>query len=270
MFGNYELDGKKHHHHIIGVFVVLLLASLIVWVNVDMSNKVKERGYIGQEISSKNTISVSGVGEIYAKPDLAVTNFSVVTEGARVVDSMTENTKKMNRIIGVLKSLGVEEKDLKTVGFNVYPRYEWHNREVGGFYQQGERVLVGYEVNQSLQVKIRDMEKIGEIIESATGAGATNVGGLQFTIDDEEGLKKDAREQAIVKAKDKAKELASQLGVSLVRITSFNESGVSPRYYGLEKTFMADSEMGVGGGVAQIETGENKIEVNVNIVYEIK
>lgn len=245
----------------------ILFVVLIISVGVDVFNKIKESKYIGQDIELRNTIQVSGTGEIYAKPDLALTTFSVVTEAKTVSEAMQENTEKMNAVINFIKEEGVEDKDLKTTSFNIYPRYEWCDGASSVYpCPPGKRVLVGYEVNQSLQVKIRDMAKIGRIIEGATERGSNQVSGLQFTIDDQDELKNQARAQAISEAKEKAKTLAGQLGVSLVRIINFNESGVSPYYYtyGLE-------EAGKGGGeaVPQIETGENKIQVNVTITYEI-
>lgn len=244
-----------------GILVILsiFLIALIISTGVDIRNKI---------IETKNTISVSETGEIYAKPDLALTTFSVITEAKTVAQAVSENTKKMNAVIDFVKGRGVEEKDLKTTSFNIYPRYEYQKVETEIYpYPPGKRVLVGYEVTQSLEVKIRDMVKIGDIIQGATDAGANQVGDLQFTIDKEDELKKQAREQAIEKTKTKAKELAGQLGVKLVRITNFSESSVIPYYYGLEK---AAAPSGVGGGTPQIETGENKIEVTVSITYEIR
>jgi uncharacterized protein YggE len=257
----------EYEHKILfkGICVILmaLLFVLTIYVFVSVQNKIKEGRYIGQEIESKNTITVSGSGEVYAKPDLALTTFSVLTEKKTIAKAMEENTEKMNAVIDSIKEQGVEEKDLKTTSFNIYPRYEW--REKTQFYPSGRRILVGYEIRQSLEVKIRDMEKIGVIIQKATDAGANQVGDLRFTIDDQDEVKKQARGQAIDKAKEKAEELASQLGVKLVRIVSFNEGGIVPRYYALEEA------IGMGGEdkALQIEVGENKIEVSVSITYEI-
>ena len=248
---------------LIGVLTLLLLV-LVVSTVVGIQNQIKEGRYIGQDIEARNTISVSDTGEIYARPDLALTTFSVVTEKKTVSEALEENSQKMNAVIDFIKNQGIEPKDLKTVGFNIYPRYEWY--EKSEIYPYGKRVLVGYEVRQSLEVKIRDMEKIGVIIQGATDAGANQVGDLQFTIDKQDELKKQARAEAINKAKTKARELASQLGVRLVRITNFSESGVVPipRYFALEEA------AGMGGGeIPQIETGENKISVTVMITYEI-
>ena len=260
---------EKNKYFLTALIVVLslFLVAMIVSTIVDIQNKIKEGKYIGQEIEAKNKITVSGTGEIYAKPDLALTTFSVISEAKTVAEAMKGNTEKMNNIIDFIKGQGVEAKDLKTTSFNIYPRYEWHKTTEIPPYPQGERVLVGYEIRQSLQVKIRDMEKIGQIIEGAAAAGANQVGDLQFTIDNEDEVKKQARTQAIEKAKTKARELASQLGVNLVRITNFSESSVVPRYYGLEKA------LGMGAveeeAAPQIEIGENKITVQVTITYEI-
>ncbi len=239
------------------IVAIVFLVSLIVWVNIDIQNKITE---------TENTITVSDTGEVYAKPDLALTTFSTITEEKTVAEALSKNTEKMNAVIDFVKDQGVEDKDLKTTSFNIYPRYEWYEKEdCVPPCPSGKRVLVGYEVRQSLEVKIRDLEKIGAIIEGATEAGANQVGDLQFTIDKEDELKKQAREQAIEKAKTKAKELASQLGVNLVRISNFSESSVVPRYYGLEKVAVP----GAGEEAPQIEIGENKIEVTVTITYEI-
>jgi len=249
------------------VILSVFLVTLIISTAVDIQNKIKEGKYIGQEIETKNTITVSDSGEIYAKPDLALITFSVKTEEKTVTGALSKNTEKMNAVIDFVKSQGVEEKDLKTTSFNIYPRYEYQRVETEIYpYPPGKRVLVGYEVTQSLEVKIRDMKKNGDILQGATDAGANQVGDLQFTIDKEDELKKQAREQAIEKAKTKAKELAAQLGVKLIRIVNFSEGVSIPRIYGLEESVA----MGKGGEAPQIETGENKITVTVTITYEIR
>ena len=241
---------------ILGIFLI----TLIISKTIDIKDKIQITG---------NTITVSDTGEVYTKPDLVLTTFSVVNEAKTVAEALSQNAKDMNGVIGFVKSQGVEDKDLRTTSFNISPRYEWCDETQCEIYPcpTGKRVLVGYEVQQSLEVKIRDMEKIGTIIEGATEFGANQAGDLQFTIDKQDELKKQAREMAIEKAKTKAKELAGQLGVKLVRITNFSESSVIPYYYGLEK---AAAPSGVGGGTPQIETGENKIEVTVSITYEIR
>jgi len=250
---------KEGTKNILAVILSLFLIALIVSTAIDIKDKIK---------ASENTITVSDTGTIYAKPDLGLITASVITEAETVDKAMAENTEKMNAVISAVKEQGVEEKDLKTTSFNIYPRYEYQRVETEIYpYPPGKRVLVGYEVSQSLEVKIRDLTKIGSVIQVATDAGANEVSDLQLTIDKQDELKAQAREQAINKAKTKAEELAKQLGIKLVGISNFSESGVVP-YYGLEK---AIAPAGLGGEeTAQIETGENKIEVTVYITYKIR
>ena len=254
----------KNLKFVFGILAILFLAMVTVWFGVGALNKLKENRFIGKEAEVKNTISVSGTGEIWTKPDLVLIDFSVVGEKKTVIEAMAENTKKMNSVIEAIKSQGVEEKDLKTTNFSISPRYEWY--EKSEIYPAGKRVLVGYEVNQTLQVKIRDLTKIGNIIQVATEAGANQVGDLRFMIDKQDELKSQARKEAIEKAKVMAKEIAGQLGVKLVKITNFSENAIAPIPY---PYFMENAAEGGKVGTPQIQTGENKIEVQVSITYEI-
>jgi uncharacterized protein YggE len=262
--------GKKQIFVVLGIVLCLFLAALVVSTAVDVQNKIKQGKYIGREFEFQKTISVSGTGEIYAKPDLAIVDFSVVSEAKTVSPAMEDNTGKMNAVIEAVKSLGVQEQDLKTTGFNISPKYEWYYTQPCLYLPCPQnRVLVGYEVSQTLEVKIRDMAKIGDVIQKATAAGSNQAGDLRLTIDKQDELKKQARERAIEEAKNKAGELASQLGVKLVKIVSFSESGVSPFF----PYYMEGSALGKGGGEAaapQIETGQNKIEITVSITYLIE
>jgi uncharacterized protein YggE len=261
-------QGKKIILKILLAVLSVFLLVLAVSSAVGIVNKIKEGKYIGWEFETKNVITVSGEGEIYATPDLAIVDFSVVSDFKTVAEAMTDNTKKMNAVIDAAKKLGVKDEDLETTGFNISPRYEWYGPAC--LYPpcpSGRRVLAGYEVTQTLEVKIRDMAKIGDIIQGATDAGSNQAGDLQLTIDKQDEVLNQARQQAIAKAKTKADALAAQLGVKLVRIVNFSESGAS-RYF---PTYMEAKGLGGGEAVAapQIQTGQNKIVVDVSITYQI-
>jgi len=235
------------------IFVIVLVVSTVI----DISDKINQ---------ADNVISVTGTGEIYAKPDLAQTSFSVVIEKKTVAEALSENTEKMNAVIQAVKDQGVEEKDLKTTNFYITPRYEWTDETY--LYPDGKRTLVGYEITQTLEVKIRELVKTASVLEAGVAAGANQVGDLQFTIEEEEELIKQAREEAISEAKEKAKILASQLDVKLAGVSSFSESsGGREYYYGLGKAESSSTEPSYD---MQIETGENKISVTVYISYKIK
>jgi hypothetical protein len=251
---------QEQNKKILTPLMLTLSLILIIYFGISSYNQFKEGQYIGE---SENNITISGTGEVYAQPDLALISFSVITEKETVSEAMSENTSKMNNVITEVKNQSVEEKDLKTTNFSVYPRYEWY--EATETKPSGERVLVGYEIYQTLEVKVRNLENIGNIIEKATEAGANQVGSLQFTIEDEQEFKNQAREKAINQAKEKAQEIAEQLDIELVKIINFNENTNSPIFY---RSYALDEDSGMGG--ANIETGENKIEVNVNLTYKIK
>jgi len=266
--------GYKHGHILMGV----LVAVLAVYVAVLAANAIKANKYIGRDTAAQSTITVSGTGDVSIKPDLAVINFSVVSNAKTVVEATTKNTKDMNAIVNVAKSLGVEDKDLQTTGYSINPQYNYVDEPVpsvqcaGGMCPvaaAGKRILSGYDVTQTLTVKMRDMSKIGQIIEEATASGANQVGDLQFTIDNPEVAQADARKIAIDDAKAKAQKLASQMEVKLGRITGYSEGG----YYPMAQLNYAAKDMAAGSGTAavpNIQTGENKVTSNVNIVYEIE
>jgi uncharacterized protein YggE len=215
-----------------------------------------------------STITVAGKGEVVIKPDLATVSFGVTAENLDVSKAQTEATTKMNKIIDLLKTKGVAEKDIKTTNYNIYPRYDYVKSELA--YYGGKQVLSAYVVSQTVEVKIRDIAKAGEILSGVGEFGVTDVSGLTFTVDDQDTVKDQARDLAITDAKAQAKVLAKGLGVRLVRITSFSENGNYPIFYGMEKSAV----MGMGGADAapapQLPAGENKITSNVSIIYEIR
>jgi len=271
-----QISEKFHQLHkskkILLTFLILsfniFLLVLAAFYAVGIQNKIKEGKFIGRDIETRKTISFAGKGELYVKPDLGVISFSVLTEKKTVAEAMSENTKKMNAVIASIKGEGVEEKDIKTTNFNISPRYEYSESTETMIWPapEGKRVLVGYEISQTVQVKIRNLEKIGVIIQKSTDAGANDIGNLQFVIDKEEELKNQAKKEAIKNAKDKAKELSGLLGVNLVRIVDFSENAYVPVYYDYGVSALKEA---APSAAPQIETGQNKIEVNVIITYEI-
>jgi uncharacterized protein len=206
------MEKKFYQTKIFTSLMVAVLALLIVCIvfGITVIANVLIGSNRSEDISKVPTLVVSGIGEVYSKADTGLVVLSVVTESKTVNQAMTENTSKMNNVISFVKQQGVEEKDLKTTNFSINPIYSYNN-------QTGQRTLTGYNVNQSLQVKIRDLSKIGAIIEGATNLGANEVGSLQFVIDNDDAVKAQARAEAIKDAQSKAEILAKQLGVKIVK-----------------------------------------------------
>lgn len=210
--------------------------------------------------TTANTISFSGEGTVSAIPDIAKVNFAIITQAATSKVAQDANSPKSKAIVDFLKKQAVEEKDIKTASYNIYPQYNYPRFDAPE--------IKGYEVNQTFEVKIRDLDKTNIILDGLVSAGANNISKLEFAIDDPKKLKAEARTKAIADAKKKAEELEDQLGMDLGKIVNFSENtGGYPIPYYLEAK---DLGRGGGSGVPEIPTGENEISVNVTITYQIR
>ena len=252
---------------VVGVMAVLALASYTYYT-------IKQAQYM---YSGPTTISVTGTAEVFAKPDIATFTFSVEAKESDASATQNKSAETMNAVLAYLKEAGVDEKDVKTEYYNLSPRYEYPQTICSewGYCppQNGEPKLIGYQVTQTVSVKVRDMAKSGEVISGVGEKGATNVSGLSFTIDDEDAFKADARKQAIEDAQEKAEVLAGNLGVRIVRMNGYwEEEGGYPGYYGMGGG-MEYSDMAVSSQKAiapELPTGENTITARVNVSYEVK
>lgn len=207
-------------------------------------------------------ITINAQGKAYAKPDVAVTQFGVTTEGKKTQTVVKENTEKMNAVIKAIKDLGVDEKDIQTTAYNLSPQYDW---------KESGRIFLGYKLNQQVTVKIRNFEKIGDILDSATEKGVNEIGNLQFTIDDIEKFRAEARVKAIESAKEKAKNMVETAGLKLGKITNIYED-----YYSYPQPYPYDLEKSMGTGAVttnfapEIQSGELEITATINLTYRIK
>ncbi|MBX4210497.1 SIMPL domain-containing protein [Candidatus Parcubacteria bacterium] len=247
-----------------------VVAVLIIFVAVLAIGEFKRLPYIGQDVPVENTITVSGKGELFAIPDIATFSFSVLQFSATVPEAQKNVTDKMHAVLASLKTLGVDDKDVKTVDYGINPRYEYKQVTCVQYVPcpPGRQVLTGYEVNQSVSVKVRKIDDSGKIIGAMGSLSVSNLSGLSFTLDKEDDLKKQARVKAINDARDQAKSLAHDLGVSLVRIVSFSESGNYPVYLYASKGMATDAA--IAPSAPEIPTGQNKITSNVSVTYEIR
>ncbi len=251
------------------------LAMLAVFLIVLTISALKEYRFIGTGVPASNTISISGQGEVFAVPDMGEFSVTVREDADTVAEAQEAATEKINAVLAYLDEAGVEEKDIKTVSYNVNPKYEWiQERCVEGICPGGKQNLVGFEVYQMVSVKVRDTKKAGELLSGVGSRGASEVSGLSFTIDDEDELRAEAREMAIAEAQEKAEMLASELGVTLVRVVGFYEEsgGYPPPMYaygrgGETMALMNDAKV---ESAPELPAGENKITSSVQITFEIR
>lgn len=248
--------GCGHHKKIIFKLVGLALVVYLIVLTMATWGKMDEAP------AQQRTISVTGEGKITAAPNIATVSVGLVTENADAGTAQTENTKKMNKLIELVKGAGVAESDIQTTQYQINPKYSYAEKT-------GSQIT-GYNVTQSADVKIRDLTKISVVLTKAGEAGANQISGLQFTVDEPSNLKAAARDKAVADAKDKAEKLAKSLGVRLKRIINFGE--FSPVSSG---PMLYKEAMGMGGSADMMPTptvqpGSLEINSEVTITYEIK
>lgn len=252
-----------------GLFLLILSASygVTLWLEV--------KGLWG---ANKLEITLSGEGQVGARPDVAKITVSILTQKTALKEASDENSRKSNAVADYVKKQGVSEKDIKTINYHIYPQQSYPEpcpRGLAGYENyvcpEGDRQpkIVGYQIRSAFEVTIRDISKAGDILGGVVGAGANEVSGITFDIDKPDELRAQARAEAIADARKKAERLAGDLGRKVGRIISFSESGAVPPIY-----FKETAALSRGGGVAApspaIEPGQTEITADVNITYEFK
>src|SRR3989344_1386044 len=271
------MDIEKKEIHIVppqrmqiaGMFALSMLGVFLFILTI---SALKEYRFIGSGVTATNTISVSGDGEVFAVPDTATFSVTIQEEAKDVKAAQDVATKKGNDIIAYLKSQGIDEKDIQTTDYNVYPQYDYTNAVcTQGYCPQGKQVLRGFQVSQTLTIKVRDTKKAGDLLSGVGSRGVSSVSGLSFTIDDQDTLEAEARDKAIAEAREKAEVLADSLDVKIVRIVGFSENGSSPpEPNALEMGGAGDAVMSTKAAAPEIPVGQNKIVSNVTVTYEIR
>ncbi|MBX4211477.1 MAG: SIMPL domain-containing protein [Candidatus Yanofskybacteria bacterium] len=230
-------------------FLVILSAFVLVSTNQQLNTA-----------TTSNTVSFTGEGKVSTLPDVAMLDLAIVTEAPTSKAAQDDNSAKSQKLTAYLKGQGIDEKDIKTTSYNIYPQYNYP--------PNGKPEINGYQVNQMMKITIRNLDKRNAILDGVVTAGVNQINNFQLVVEKPDELKAKAREAAIKDAETKAKELRNQLGIRLGRIINFSESGNGvppPIYY--DKVMASE---GRGGGGPDIPVGENEIVVNVNITYQIK
>lgn len=203
--------------------------------------------------------TVQGQGKVTSVPNLAQINLGITVTRPTVLSAQDEANRIINKITQDLKNLGIEEKNIRTVNYNVNPEYD---------YSGPRQRVTGYRVTASVEVKTKKLEKINEAVDVAAAAGANLVGGLGFTFDEEKQkeLASQARKKAVEEAKEKAKDLASAAGIKLGRIVNVQEQATFP----WERPIPLALERAAPPEGTQVQPGESEVAVTITLSYEIR
>lgn len=262
----YEIfDNGGMRGAVIGVFCILSLFLLAETINI-----AANFGRSG--VPATDTITVQGDGQATLPPDVARISFTVQNTAKTVAGAQEATTRQANAAIEYVKTQGVAEKDVKTLSYNINPQYSYPNPCTEGrmcpVYSDNTPKITGYQVSETIQVTMRDLSKVGEMLGGLGKLEVQNVNGPAFALDDSTAGYSAARSDAINKAKTQAKLLADQLGVRLGKIVNFSESSGGYNYpiYGLGMA----AESKALAPTPNVPVGENTYNASVSITYEIR
>jgi len=228
--------------------VILVMQLLFVMLGLDVSGAGEEQ----------RGIVVMGEGKASADPDVAMITIGVETRARRAQEAGDENGQRMAQVMEALQSMGIAEEDIQTVDYSIQPEIDWDNEE---------HRVIGYVVSNSVLVKIRQMDQVGDVLDAVTEAGVNNIHGIRFTFDDPTSLREQAREEAMADAQSKAQALADLGDVGLGKPRIMSESFIEPPPFYREQVYAPP--MG-GGAEVPISPGQLEVTVRVQVTFDMR
>lgn len=202
-------------------------------------------------------LSVSAQGEASRAPDIATLSAGVVTQAADARAASQANARQMARVMDAVREAGIAERDVQTGGISLHPQY----RHV----DDAAPAITGYQASNTVNVKVRELDRLGEVMDALVASGANQVHGPGFEIDQPESVRDQARRQALEKAQERAGMYAETLGLRVRRIVSISEGGgFSP-----PMPMMAMAREQAADGGTPISPGESTLQVNLDVVFEL-
>jgi uncharacterized protein len=211
-------------------------------------------------------IMVSGEGSASAAPDMALISLTVLREAATAREALDANNAAMAEVLAAMKTAGIAEKDLQTSGFSIQPKYTYPDPNKTD--QPQEPKISGYTVMNTLGVRVRDLTKLGAVIDQSVTLGVNQGGDIMFTKDDDAAVLEEARKNAMANALAKAKTLTAAAGVATGRILEISEQSFQPQPIPMMRAEMALAKS--ADAAVPVAAGENTYRVNVNVTFEIK
>ncbi len=209
--------------------------------------------------SNIRTMSVSGRGEVYLIPDIAYINIGTRSQAVDVASALSDNNKQAQAISSVLSDMGIDPLDIQTTAFNVYPFQNYG--------MDGQPTELVYIVENTVNVKVRELNRLGEILDAVVRSGANQINGISFDVEDRKQAEADARRLAIQDATEKAQELAELAGTELgdlQNISVYSNGDPQPVYNAKGGGYIA------ADSAAPVSSGQMIITADANLVYELK
>jgi hypothetical protein len=253
---------KKVFYSLVVLVVVALLS--ISGLALALANAPRSTQPVAQAAAvttSERSITVVGTGKVTGKPDIARVTVGIETQAPSLQTAVDDNKAKMNGLLETLQELGLAEKDIRTSNYSVYT--ERVSPPASGAEVSANQMI--YHVTNQVDVTLRDVNQIGNVLDKAVAAGANNIYGVNFSVEDTAKLEADARAKAVADGQARAEELAQLNGVQLGEVLTVSEvvGGAVPLY--------RDAAMGLGGGGGTpVQPGELEMSVSIQITYAVK
>lgn len=240
------------------IISTLLIAAVVLTIGFSGREFFKGEPVMAKtEVSNENVITVRGEGTIKVKPDIAYITMGVRTENKDAKIAQTNNAEKMDSVIAALKNMGIEEKDIQTSNYSIYPQYDYESKN-------GEKII-GYTVNNSVKITVRDILKVGSVFDIGIEQGANVSNGIQFSVSNTEKYYHEALKQAVNNAKGKADALAGAIGVTITNPITVVEQSSGGSFIGYGAADMLQSAK---SSRTPIEAGELDIYAAVEVSYK--
>lgn len=219
---------------------------------------------LAQEREEPGLITITGLGEVTAEPDMAIVSSGVIADAETARAALDANTEAMAALFEVLRQAGIEERDIQTSGFSVEPKYVQSDRR-DAFGYRLPPVIAGYRVSNAVTVRVRDLDDLGRVLDRAVSVGANSIAGISFAVAEPDELMEEARRLAVADAIARAELLTGAAGVSLSRIRSISEQS-APRPVPMAEM----ARMAVAADAAvPVAAGELTFSATVAIQWEI-
>lgn len=236
-------------------FSYIILSMCVVLLGFSPAN--------ADDKTPRRTISMSGTGEIVAKPDIAYITSGVVSQAKTAGQAMDQNSKAMEQVIATLKNAGIADKDIQTSSFSVQPQYFYDKKN-----RYRPREIIGYKATNQVTVTVRDLDKLGDILDKVVSVGANKLGNISFSIANLKPLLNEARKLAIADAIKKAKLYTEAANIKLGAIISITEGSVyrpQPRFYARAMAAPPARKRSV-----PVQVGTQKTSVRVNVTWTLE
>lgn len=243
---------KKMIFSIKSVLILIALFSTILGAGIP--------AFSAEQMKERKTITVQGSSSVTAAPTIAYVSIGVTTFNKNAATAQSENAVKMDRVYKTLASLGIKKDKIKTVNYNISPRYDYKNNVA---------TLAGYNVINSIRVTVTDLKKVSDVLDMTVKEGVNQSNSISFGVTDEErdNLYLQALSQAVVNAKEKASTIAASAGIAISKPANIIEGSsahfVQPNYRAMDMAKMASE-----AAPTPISEGEMTIEANVTVIYD--